>query len=84
MYHIAHAAACKISRVPNIQAAMLNGAIHSETTSYESRDSFHFLRDAAKKKNRTMSLHFARGPNRRERNVADPSSLIRSDIRSRK
>lgn len=40
MLYIAHAA-CKISRVTNIQTATLNGAIHSEIACHESRDSFH-------------------------------------------
>lgn len=71
--------------VTNIQTVMLNGAIHSETAFYESRDSFHSLGNATKKTGRwTTSLYFACRLKRRKRNVTDSSPLIRDDVRSRK
>lgn len=75
------ACTCKISRVTNILTATMNGAIHSETAFHESRDSFHSHCDDVKKIGRRLCISFA---GRRERNVADPSPLIRRDIRSRK
>lgn len=73
---------CKISRVTNILTATMNGAIHSETAFHESRDSFHSHCDTVKKVGRwSMFLYFVYRLNRRGRNVADPSSLIRGDVR---